>query len=137
MTTTITTTTTVTETKRRACRPVICLNTGEWFPMIKDAARYYGFTDCAIWNQLNGKQRTVKGLKFCYAENYETCEAKCTSQPECDDLAELKRKAAAYDAIMAQREMTHRLADLKAKRDKIETEIKNLEQQLESLGGIL
>lgn len=136
MKTTNTTIISTTETKGN-CRPVICVETNTFFPSIMDAARFYNTKGVNIVNVLKGRQRTTRGLSFRYAEDCIPCENCKIATAKHDDLAELKRKAAAYDAIMAQREMTHRLADLKTKRDKIETEIKNLEQQLKSLGGIL
>lgn len=136
MKTTNTTIISTTETKGN-CRPVICVETNAFFPSITDAARFYNTKGVNIVNVLKGRQRTTRGLSFRYAEDCIPCENCEIATAKHDDLAELKRKAAAYDAIVARRKAEDELGTLKAQKDKIETEIKNLEQQLESLGGIL
>ena len=46
--------------------PVICLETGEMFDKIADAAKYYDIDGASISKVCKGKQKTVKGMRFRY-----------------------------------------------------------------------
>lgn len=49
-------------------KPVVCLNTGEWFPSITAAADATGGQICKILMCCQGKRRHHKGLSWAYAE---------------------------------------------------------------------
>ena len=50
----------------RHCKPVICLETGEVFSSVTDAAEAIGCAPNNLSTHLTGKLRTVKGKHFCY-----------------------------------------------------------------------
>ncbi len=50
----------------RHCKPVICLETGEVFSSVTDAAEAIGCAPNNLSIHLTGKLRTIKGKHFCY-----------------------------------------------------------------------
>ena len=50
----------------RHCKPVICLETGEVFSSVADAAEAIGCVANNLSTHLTGKLRSVKGKHFCY-----------------------------------------------------------------------
>ena len=50
----------------RKCKPVICLETGEVFSSMTDAAEYTEVTTATMSNHLTGRYRSVKGKHYCY-----------------------------------------------------------------------
>ena len=48
------------------CKPIICVETGEVFSSMTDAAERLGCTESAVSAHLCGKMRSVKGKHFCY-----------------------------------------------------------------------
>jgi hypothetical protein len=52
-----------TNTKRR---PVRCLNDGRVFPMMKEAAQYYGVNGTSVWLVCNKRYKSVRGYVFEY-----------------------------------------------------------------------
>ena len=50
----------------RKCKPVICLETGEVFSSMTDAAEYTEVTTAMMSNHLTGRYRSVKGKHYCY-----------------------------------------------------------------------
>ena len=50
----------------RKCKPVICLETGEVFSSMTDAAEYTEVTTATMSNHLTGSYRSVKGKHYCY-----------------------------------------------------------------------
>lgn len=53
-------------------KPVICLDTGEWFPSITAAADATGAQICKILLVRQGKRKHTKGLAWSYAEEAAT-----------------------------------------------------------------
>ena len=52
----------------RAERPVVCVDTGEWFSSMTLAAKAYGIRVTDILKVCKGYRNTTKGLKWAYAE---------------------------------------------------------------------
>ena len=50
----------------RKCKPVICLETGEVFSSMTDAAEYTDVTTATMSNHLTSRYRSVKGKHYCY-----------------------------------------------------------------------
>ena len=50
----------------RKCKHVICLETGEVFSSMTDAAEYTEVTTATMSNHLTGRYRSVKGKHYCY-----------------------------------------------------------------------
>ena len=50
----------------RKCKPVICLETGEVFSSMTDAAEYTEVTTATMSNHLTGRYRSVRGKHYCY-----------------------------------------------------------------------
>lgn len=48
------------------CKPVLCIDTGEVFTSMTDAAEQYGTTIYSISNAVRGAQKTASGKRFCY-----------------------------------------------------------------------
>ena len=48
------------------CKPIVCIETGEVFTSMTDAAETYGVHIVNISNTVRGVQRTCKGKHFCY-----------------------------------------------------------------------
>ena len=49
-------------------RPVVCLNTSEEYPSVKEAARKLNVAENNMTFHLQGKQRTMKGMVFKYKD---------------------------------------------------------------------
>lgn len=50
----------------RKCKPVICLETGEVFSSMTDAAEYTEVTTATMSNHLTGRYRSIRGKHYCY-----------------------------------------------------------------------
>lgn len=81
------------------CKPVLCIDTGEIFSSVFDAAEKYGVTPSSLSMACNGKLKTSAGKHFCFISR--------TSEHIDDIVARIKAneevlaKAAAYDAMIA------------------------------------
>ena len=68
------------EMNSRHCKPVICLETGEVYTSVGDAANAIGCYANDLSSHLTGKKRTIKGMHFCYlsraTENLDTIVAR-------------------------------------------------------------
>ena len=53
----------------RKCKPVICLETGEVFSSMTDAAEYTEVTTATMSNHLTGRYRSVKGKQYIWGIN--------------------------------------------------------------------
>lgn len=53
----------------RHCKPVICLETGEVFTSVTDAAEKAGLNAQNLSSHLTGKRRTFDGKHYCYLSN--------------------------------------------------------------------
>lgn len=82
------------------CKAVLCLDTGEVFSSITDAAEKHNIAMCNISNVVRGVCRTAGGKRYCYlAKASEYIPEMAARLSEFDSL---KAKAAAYDAWQAQ-----------------------------------
>lgn len=52
----------------RAERPVVCLDTGEWFPSMTAAAKAMGIPVHYILKVCKGYRNSTRGMRFAYAE---------------------------------------------------------------------
>ena len=101
----------------KRCKPVLCIDTGEIFSSVYDAAEHYGTTTGCVSQACNGKLKTSKGLRFCFiAKTSENIDA-IVSRIKVND--ELLAKAAAYDAMIAERQAKEKaIADAEAEMEK-------------------
>ena len=104
-------------------KPVICIDTGEVYVSLTDAAERIGVTIDSISNVCRGKQKTVKGKRFCYLSNAnESLDAIVTRLRE---TSEMEAKAKMWDAMMAEQEAVR-----KAEQKRIDDERKAEERRL-------
>jgi len=108
----------------RHCKPVICLETGEVFSSVTDAAEAIGCAPNNLSIHLTGKLRTIKGKHFCYLSRVnESLDAIVTRLRE---TAAVEADAKKWQAYQAEQE-----AIRKAEEERIEAERKAEEKRLE------
>lgn len=99
-------------------KPVLCIDTGEVFVSVTDAAEHNNVNPVSMSCCLSGKTRTCNGKRFSFVskanENLNTIAEQLRSNST--RLAELERKAALYDAMQAEAEAERKA---KAERDAI------------------
>lgn len=84
------------------CKPVLCIDTGEIFSSVFDAAEHFGVSACNVSMACNGKLKTSAGKRFCFvAKTSENIDI-IVSRIKAND--EILAKAAAYDAMMAEQQ---------------------------------
>lgn len=89
-------------------KPVLCIDTGEVFVSIMDAAEHLGVHRLSISNVLNGKTRACKGMHLCYLSKADEHLEAITGRIR--EMQELEKKATAYDAFVARQEEERRAA---------------------------
>lgn len=83
----------------RKCKPVICLETGEVFSSVTDAAEKKGLHPAGLSNCLIGKQRTFGGKHYCYLSRVsESLDVIVARLREASADAEAAQKWKAYEA---------------------------------------
>ena len=83
----------------RKCKPVICLETGEVFSSMTDAAEYTEVTTATMSNHLTGRYRSVKGKHYCYLSRVsESLDAILARLRETAAIEEDAKKWKAYEA---------------------------------------
>jgi chromosome segregation ATPase len=81
------------------CKPVICLETGDVFTSIADAAEHAGAHKSNMSQHLCGKLRSVKGKHYCYLSRAtESLDAIVTRLRETSAMEEDARKWREYQA---------------------------------------
>lgn len=78
------------------CKAVICLDTGEVFSSMTDAAEKHGIKMCNISNVIRGKTRTAGGKRYCLLSKVTEHLPEMASAIQ--EVNSLRAKAAAYDA---------------------------------------
>lgn len=83
-------------------KPVLCLTTNERFVSVIDAAEAYGIDKSGISAACRGKIKTYKGKKWCFVSDRDAhFNEILDTRP---NYAELERKAAAWDKLIAELE---------------------------------
>lgn len=83
----------------KRCEPVICLETGEVFSSMKDAAEKEELHPSGLTNYFAGNQRTFGGKHWCYLSRVnESLDAIVTRLREANADAEAAQKWRAYEA---------------------------------------
>ena len=79
------------------CKPVICLETGDVYTSVTDAAKTIGVRGNELSSHLTGKRRSIKGMHFCYLSRAtESLDAIVTRLRETSAMEEDARKWRAY-----------------------------------------
>ena len=118
----------------RHCKPVICIETGEVFTSVADAANAIGCHAPDLSSHLTGKKRSIKGRHFCYLSRAtESLDAIVSRLREASTMEEDARKWRAQEAEKeaARVEEEKRLAKIAKAKEKIEHR-KRICKQLES-----
>jgi hypothetical protein len=103
------------------CKPVMCLETGDVFTSITDAAEHAGVHKTHMSHHLCGQLRTVKGKHYCYLSRAtDSLDAIVTRLRETSAMEEDARKWREYQAELE--------AKRKAEEKRIEDERKAKEQ---------
>lgn len=106
----------------RHCKPVICLETGEVFTSVTDAAEKAGLNAQNLSTHLTGKRRTFAGKHYCYLSNAtESLDAIVSRLRETSSMEEDARKWREYQA---EQERIRKAEELR-----IESERKEKEQR--------
>ena len=105
----------------KRCQPVICIDEMRAFNSGLDAAEHYGTTGGAISQCCNGKQKTTKGLTFCYVKDL---------YKHLDTIVIMSRKAKEYD-IMVEKENARK--ELASKVDEQRNNVMNMEFKMHEM----
>ena len=100
------------------CKPVLCIDTGEIFSSVFDAAEHYGVTPSSLSMACNGKLKTSGGKHFCFIARTHEHIDDIVARIKAND--EVLAKAAAYDAM---------IADFQAREDAIAAAKAEMEEQ--------
>lgn len=83
----------------RSCKPVICLETGEVFSSMTDAAESIGISIQYMSNHLAGRYRSIHGKHYCYVSRVtESLDTILTRLRETAAIEEDAKKWKAYEA---------------------------------------
>ena len=83
----------------RHCKPVICLETGDVYTSVTDAAKAIGCYSPDMSAHLTGRKRSIKGKHFCYMSNaMESLNAIVTRLRETSSMEDDARKWREYQA---------------------------------------
>ena len=107
----------------RHCKPVICLETGEVFTSVTDAAEKAGHSAQNLSTHLTGKRKTYGGKHYCYLSNAtENLNAIVSRLRETSQMEEDARKWRAYQAEQEaiRKAEEKRKSDIEKAKEKIE-----------------
>ena len=116
--------------QRNACaKPVFCIDTGEVYSSVIDAAKAIGVHSSTMSWALTGRQQTCKGKRYCYVANI---------TEHLDEIAEKMRvretKVRAYDEILYAQEALQRATEnYESRKAKVEKIKQMLEKEIELL----
>lgn len=97
----------------RHCKPIICLETGEVFTSVTDAAESIGCGANNLSSHLTGKKKSIKGKHFCYL--YRATESLDVIMKRLRETSSMEDDARKWRAYQAEQE-----AIRKAEEDRIE-----------------
>lgn len=110
-------------------KPVICIDTGEVFASMTDAAKQYSTTICSISNAVRGAQKTAAGKRFCYlsrvTENIEALTNRITQlNADAEDARRWREYQAEQEAIRRAEEER-----IRAEEERIRKEQERIERE--------
>lgn len=118
------------------CKPIICIETGDVFSSMMDAAEHIGCTESAVSAHLCGKSHSVKGKHFCYLSRVnESLDAIITRLRE---TAAVESDAKKWQAHQAEQEAIRkaeerRLEEERKAREKHEAAVAKARAKIEKL----
>lgn len=122
-------------------KPVICVDTGEVFASITDAAEHFGVTSSNISHAVRGIQKTCKGKRFCFVskatENLDILTSQITKlNADAEDARKWREYQAEQEAIRKAEEEhiraeQERIAAIERARQEREERKRKLEERLE------
>lgn len=110
----------------RHCKPVICLETGDVYTSVTDAAKAAGCCSTEMSTHLTGKRRSIKGKHFCYMSNaMESLNAIVTRLRETSSMEDDARKWRVYQAEQEaiRKAEEKRLEDERKAKEKYEADV--------------
>ena len=122
------------------CKPIYNITTGEFYASGLDIAKVLGVDPASVSGALNGKCKTIKGMRICFVhkimEHLE--EINETNRLRTERERVNAEKAAAYDAIIAEQEAKRKAkekaeARVAAHKAKIEALRRQIEEESASL----
>lgn len=111
----------------RHCKPVICLETGEVFTSVADAAAKAGMPAHNLSSHLTGKRRTFAGKHYCYLSR--TTESLNAIVTRLRETSSMEADALKWRAYQAEQEAIRkaeekRIADERKAKEKHEADVK-------------
>lgn len=111
--------------KNGNCKPVLCIDTGEIFASVYDAADKLNVTASSMSCAITGKTKTCKGKHFCFVSKVSEHMDEITKRIR--DNADIAAKAARWDALIAEKEASRKaLSDAEALVNKKTAEYENM-----------
>lgn len=122
------------EVNSRHCKPVICLETGDVFTSVADAAKAIGCYGPDMSSHLTGKKRAIKGKHFCYLSRAtESLDMIVTRLRETSSMEEDARKWRAYQAEQEaiRKAEEKRIADERKAKEEYEAAVEKAKAKVE------
>jgi cobalamin biosynthesis protein CbiD len=120
-------------------KPVVCIETGEVFTSVLDAAASAGVADSSMVSHLKGRSKTCNGKHFCYLSRAnESLDAIVTRLREASTDAEDARKWRAYQAEQEaiRRAEQKRIDDERKAKEEYEAAVEKAKAKIERRGKI-
>lgn len=116
------------------CKPVICLETGDVFTSVADAAEYVGVHQGNMSQHLRGKLRSIKGKHYCYLSRAtESLDAIVTRLRETSSMEADALKWRAYQAEQEaiRKAEEKRIADERKAKEEYEAAVEKAKAKVE------